>query len=155
MIGFKQITENETYALEAALQSYLSEIDPSLGTTETAQDFVKQAFAETERTPLWITKDDEPIGFALMWQEGDRRWNLAEFSVFPQYRQNGFGRRAAHALFAKHPGEWSFGVVSKPLTTRDFWASCLASFPNVRKGTAQTPFQCHSYTFTTPETFDD
>lgn len=151
MIHLVPISPDEVRIFEEAILTYLAEIDPNLATQQVAKEASGEFLNAPGAHAYWITHAAQKSGFALIKEECPDHWNLAEFSIFAQHRRKGLGRKALDALFSRHPGTWSLGVVSNPAESRLFWARCLAGYPDLQKGPPQTPSQCESYTFKTPE----
>ena len=70
--------------------------------------------------PYLIWADSELAGLALA-RRVDRTMSVAEFLVLPKFRRCGVGRRAAHQLFAEHPGRWHVGKIAGHDAASAFW----------------------------------
>ena len=152
MITLTPMTRDDIDELETALTVFLAAITTKQSElTFNAKDMALEHLDHPDCISYWIETSFDRVGFALIETDGPTNWDLCEFSIFPQFRRRGLGRQAVHHLVTTHPGEWELAVVSEPRSSRKFWASCLADYPNLRKGPPFTEFQCHSYSFTSPE----
>jgi predicted acetyltransferase len=86
-------------------------------------------WTEPGRVPLWILKDGERVGFALLNRHSpsglgcDR--SIAEFCIFAPYRRYGAGRAAAHAILSGRPGLWELEVRKANAPGLAFWRSVV------------------------------
>lgn len=67
-----------------------------------------------------ILADGRLAGFALAAADGDG-WFLHDFFVLRAERRAGVGRRAAEAVFARHPGPWALRVRDGNARAFAFW----------------------------------
>ena len=89
------------------------------------------------RVPLLIMAGGFLAGFALLNQHAhsgralDR--SMAEFFVVRKHRRGGVGRRAAHAIFGRYPGQWEAAVARPNLGALAFWRAAVRSHPQVEE----------------------
>jgi predicted acetyltransferase len=75
---------------------------------------------------LFVDLETEtPLGFALAWHKPPS-WSLEEFFILAGARRRGIGTRAARALFATHPGPWTFTVRPENADALRFWRHVTA-----------------------------
>ncbi|HMN44041.1 MAG TPA: GNAT family N-acetyltransferase [Povalibacter sp.] len=92
-------------------------------------------WSEPAHVPLLIRRGGSLIGFALLnanshtGQPVDR--NVAEFFIARKYRRTGVGTEAAHAVFARYPGQWETAVARRNLAALAFWRKTIAACPQV------------------------
>jgi predicted acetyltransferase len=75
-----------------------------------------------------------PAGFALIDRVSSAAgpgWRISEFFVMRRHRRTGLGRRAAHSLFARHPGPWEVAVMRSNAPAARFWRAATRSFAGV------------------------
>ena len=82
------------------LEDYLFEFD---STTE-PYPYLDAYWDEPERLPFLIEADDDVVGLCLIRREAEG-WSIAEFSVIPNKRRGGVGRKAVEALAARARSE--------------------------------------------------
>lgn len=85
------------------------------------------------RFPFLLRADALLAGFALV----DRNsrlsgandvWDMAEFFVLRRHRRSGVGLRAAHRLFAMHPGNWEVRQRNANVAATSFWRATISAF---------------------------
>jgi predicted acetyltransferase len=85
------------------------------------------------RFPFVLRSDERLAGFALV----DRKsklsgaedvWDMAEFFVLRKYRRAGLGTRAAHLIFALHPGRWEVRQRHANVAATSFWRSAISAY---------------------------
>jgi predicted acetyltransferase len=86
--------------LEGLLREYLFEFD---GRTE-PYPYLVAYWEEPDRLPFLIELDGEVVGLCLV-RRRERGWGIAEFSVLPDRRRGGVGRRAVEALATRARSE--------------------------------------------------
>jgi predicted acetyltransferase len=84
--------------------------------------------------PRWsaslIFSDDVLAGFVLVNDQPhsgeavDR--NVGEFFILRKHRRMGVGRRAAEAVFSRHPGSWEVAVARKNVRALEFWRRTIS-----------------------------
>jgi predicted acetyltransferase len=91
-------------------------------------------WSEASHVPLLIRRGSSLIGFALLNANShtgrpvDR--NIAEFFVARKYRRSGAGTAAAHAVFARYPGQWEAAVARRNVAALAFWRNTIAACPH-------------------------
>lgn len=59
--------------------------------------------------------------------EGGDFW-MDQFFVLKKHRRRGIATRAAHAVFARHPGRWQVGQMPGNPAAQAFWRHAIAAF---------------------------
>lgn len=83
--------------------------------------------------PLLIHRGGSLLGFALLNATShcglpvDR--NVAEFFIVRKHRRSGAGTAAAHATFARYPGQWECAVARRNIAALGFWRKAIATCP--------------------------
>ena len=91
-------------------------------------------WSEASHVPLLIRCGSSLVGFALLNANShtgrpvDR--NVAEFFVARKYRRSGAGTAAAHAVFARYPGQWEAAVARRNVAALAFWRKTIAACPH-------------------------
>ncbi len=81
--------------------------------------------------PFVIRVDGDLAGFALV----DRRvgpavdFAMGEFFVLRQFRRQGVGRQAAHAVFDRLPGSWEVSQILENHPAIAFWRQVIGRYP--------------------------
>lgn len=128
MAGDKPRVEVRPAALdsEALLGAMLPEYLRELGVGVGDYPYLALYWVEQGRYPYLILADGEIAGFALVRElEGPGSVEMAEFYVRREHRREGVGRAAAHALFARHPGDWALSVLSANHRALAFWLAVV------------------------------
>ena len=112
--------------LDRLLQLYMHEWSALVATPIDAD--ARYRYAEL---PAWADRVDHaaylfvaaaaPQGFALIARDAAGAWHVEEFFVIAGARRRGLGDRAARALFAAHPGAWTWTVRPENPAALAFW----------------------------------
>lgn len=80
-------------------------------------------FTEPEREAYLIREHgtEKLLGFAMLRQNEEQGYSIAEFLVIPKYRRKGVGMQAAQACFARHEGSWEVKPAYGSESARLFW----------------------------------
>lgn len=119
------------------MQEYLSEMAEYYGDQPDADGrypyrYLPLYFTDDDRSAYFIYDDTEMIGFALINAyslTGEIIRNcIAEFTIFPEYRNKGMGMKAIAALKEGRSGKWQlkFSMQNKP--ARRFWTNVKDRF---------------------------
>jgi predicted acetyltransferase len=87
------------------------------------------------RFPFLLRADGHLAGFALV-HRGSRIsndedvWDMAEFFVLRRHRRAHVGMRAAHHLFAMHPGRWEIRQRRENTFATLFWRRAVSTYTN-------------------------
>ena len=87
------------------------------------------------RFPFLLRVDDHLAGFALVHRgsrisNDDDVWDMAEFFVLRRHRRARVGMRAAHHLFAMHPGRWEIRQRRENAFATLFWRRAVSTYTN-------------------------
>ena len=75
-----------------------------------------------------ISVGGHPAGFALVKQQGEASFDMAEFFIGRQHRRRGFGARAAHHLFDRFAGAWEVREMLTNTAAQAFWRRIVAGY---------------------------
>jgi predicted acetyltransferase len=115
--------------VERMMEPYLADLGAPPGF---AYPNLDAYWLDSNRYPYVIDHGNQLVGFALVHQPNDEpTFELVEFYVAAQFRNRGFGRAAAEALFKLHLGMWSVSVRRDNSSGQAFWESVLSSHPSV------------------------
>lgn len=113
------------------LEVYLRELS-AYGPVEMPYRFFDAYWQEPgRRWPYLFGEGDGTAGFAFvrLVDGSGSVFEMAEFCVLPEQRRRGVGVAAARAVFKRHPGSWSLGVLRENEAGRRFWAGVLGADP--------------------------
>ncbi len=128
----------EQPTLEEFLQAYLRELasfDPNIahGSGRLEYHWLDEYWRDNDRFPYLIRLKNTPVGFVLVRargqaEVGDWDWQIAEFSIAPEFRKRGFGERIIHQILKNRPGVWeiSYHFANKPAQL--FWQKIARNY---------------------------
>ena len=125
MIKLEIIRREKEQILQNLMQKYLYEMSAYYGDKMNEKGnfeykYLPLYFIDPDRQACFIYKDEDLIGFALVNRHsftGDEIDHcLAEFTIFPSYRNGGNGMAAFNALISQMPGSWQlkYCIDNKP-----------------------------------------
>jgi predicted acetyltransferase len=85
------------------------------------------------RKPYFITVNKIVSGFALVNRHTLIQkvgYNLAEFYIQKEFRNQGVGKEAAYKLFDMFPGKWETRQMSSNPKAQAFWNRVIAAYTN-------------------------
>ena len=89
-------------------------------------------FKEKERIPYFIYNDNTIIGFIFINNIsyfGDKiDYSIAEFTIFPHYRNKGYAKEAVNIVFNLYKGVWEIKYNEKNIKAKNFWNSVTKSY---------------------------
>ncbi len=92
---------------------------------------------EPSRIPLLLRVEGRIAGFALVnaWAHSGLPvdHSMAEFFVVRKHRRDGIGKRAAHIIFDRYPGQWEAAVARKNAGALAFWRNAVRSHPRAEQ----------------------
>ena len=124
------VKEEEKSSLFNCLQKYLYEMSQYYGDTmddtgNFCYKYFPLYFQENERAAYFFEEGDERIGFALINAHSftDEKIEncIAEFTIFPAYRQGGKGLKAIAALKEMRKGKWQLKYSKENRSGMKFW----------------------------------
>ena len=82
-------------------------------------------FTDPNRKAFFIYDDERMVGFAFVnpYSYFDREPDhvMAEFTVFPAFRNRHYGETAARMLLERFPGKWEIKYNEKNIPARNLW----------------------------------
>jgi predicted acetyltransferase len=122
--------------IESMMEHYLAD----LGATGAPYPHLDRYWQESTRHPYIVLHGEQVVGFALVRQfDEEPSFDLVEFYIAAGFRNRGFGRQAAEALFKLHPGRWSVAVLRSNSNAQAFWMSVLSTIPSVTTLDSKAP----------------
>jgi predicted acetyltransferase len=89
--------------------------------------YLDRYFDDPHREACFIRHRDKPAGFTMTSAlDGDVR-GVSEFFVVRHHRLQGVGRRAASAMFRRHPGRWMLQFDAANEEAAAFWPGVVAA----------------------------
>ena len=89
-------------------------------------------FAEPERTAMFIYDGEVLVGFAMLNDHsclGNRIDHaIAEFTIFPQYRERRLGIKAVQEIFARYRGRWEIKYSTKNKAAQALWTKAAEEY---------------------------
>ena len=137
---------DEEHIIQNMMQLYVHDFSEQWAGTERGELEDDGFFAEYPLEPYWQEPGRIPLllrvegrlaGFALVnaWSHSglslDR--SMAEFFVVRKHRRDGIGRRAAHIIFDRYPGQWETAVARKNHGALAFWRNTVRLHPRVEQ----------------------
>ncbi len=148
----KPTARNERSLIAGMLQPYLGELAVYTGQKQGGNGryqypYLDAYWEEEGRHPFIFELGTQVIGFALI-REVKGGTSVAEFFIKPNYRLQGHGRAAAHALFHAFPGRWAVRQQLMDADAQAFWRTIIGEIdshyeerietaPDGRSGTVQ------------------
>ncbi len=89
-------------------------------------------FVEKERIAMFILSDERIVGFAMLnpysYTDHEVDKVIAEFTIFPSFRRNGFALEAAGLILSAYPGRWEIKYNEKNSAAKALWNKVAAPF---------------------------
>lgn len=137
-VELKRIEAGQREVLRQLLQLYAHDFSEILGLEvgddgRFAEPSLDSYWQDPRREPYFIRAGGKLAGFALV-HRGSRLssdadvWDMAEFFVLRRYRRTGVGTRAAHEVFAAHPGKWEVRQKRENVAALDFWRRAIGAY---------------------------
>jgi predicted acetyltransferase len=94
--------------------------------------YLDQYWTEEGRQPFVVRLDGKLGGLVLvrsyLTDSGQTGHVIAEFFIMRKYRRQGVGRRVAHMMFDRFPGEWSVSQEDINPTAQRFWRQVIGEY---------------------------
>lgn len=121
----KPAARTERSLIAGMLQQYLGEMSPFTGQQASGNGRylypqLDDYWEDDTRIPFLFEHGSKVVGFALV-RKMRGGSSVPEFFVKAEYRHNGFGRTAAHALFHHFPGRWAVRQLLMNTEAQAFW----------------------------------
>lgn len=130
MVSVRIVKREEEQILNNLLQKYLYEMSQFFDDNMDADgnypyQYLPLYFTDNDRSAYFIYDNDELIGFALInaYSLTDEKIDncIAEFTIFPIYRNEGRGMAAVDALVKERSGKWQLKYVTMNRPAEHFW----------------------------------
>ncbi len=87
--------------------------------------YFDEYFTDPKRIAYFIYQDDTLVGFLMIhpysYFDYPVDYNLAEFTIFPQFRRRGYALAAVAQLFEMHQGTWEIKFNTKNTKAQNLW----------------------------------
>ena len=140
MIRLEIADKSRAHVLESLMQKYLYEMTQYYENEMDANGnfeykYLPLYFVQPDRAAYFIYDDKAMIGFALVNHHsftGEVIDNsLAEFTIFPAYRNYGRGMQAVDALMNARPGSWQLKYSLRNKPGMNFWKKVQEKYDGV------------------------
>lgn len=142
MINLKPITINDRDYLFKLNQAYLKEMtnfypeEPDENGYYT-YGYFDEYFKDPLRKAFFITNDDIKVGFCFLnpysYFNEDVDYVLAEFTILPEYRGNGYARKTIEILLETYHGKWEIKYNIKNTKAQNLWESATELYKPIKK----------------------
>jgi predicted acetyltransferase len=88
---------------------------------------------EPDRYPFLVMVNGHLAGFAFVLKGSEISndadvWDMAEFFIVRGYRRLGVGKKAAHEVLNRFPGQWEVRVMDRNQKAVKFWRRAISEF---------------------------
>ena len=137
MITLVAVTADEKERLHNINQKYLYEMtafypDVMDENGNLHYGYFEQYFVDPKRKAFFLYHGDTMVGFAMVHPysviDGDPDHTMAEFTIFPSYRRQGFAADAAKNILNAYPGRWEIKYNEKNLAAKALWTAITAPY---------------------------
>ena len=105
-VSLPSLLRSDAAWLHAQATAYFRELVPDVPGPEMTE--IEHWFDDPDCYTLLISEAHDRVGFALIDRMKDHH-ELAEFCVFPNWRNAGIGTQAVALCFERFPGPWTIG----------------------------------------------
>lgn len=132
MIKLRKIKKEEKEKAYNINQKYLYEMtnyypDELDNNGNLSYGYFDKYFEEETRFPYFIYNDDTLVGFLFInkisYFDLEIDYSLAEFTIFPAYRGNGFSKLAMNEVFKIYKGIWEIKYNVNNIKAKNLWES--------------------------------
>ena len=92
----------------------------------------EEYFIDKNRKAFFIFNDKNLVGFAMINPYSilghNPDYTMAEFTIFPSFRRNGYATKAVDLIFNTYKGKWEIKFNENNLVAKKFWAKMSAPF---------------------------
>ncbi len=137
MIGLKTKQASDRELLWNVFQKYMYEmshlyLDEMDELGNYPYEHFDDYFKDPRRVAYFIYNDATLIGFAMICpyscMDMEPDYTMAEFTIFPAFRQKHFAHEAVNQILAKHPGKWEIKYNEKNSAGKKLWNDVVAPF---------------------------
>lgn len=130
-VSLQPVTLDQKELLRKMLKAYEQEL--------TGEDnpgdykYLDSYWEKENRKPYFITVNKTISGFALVNRHTliqKKGYNLAEFYIRKEFRNQGIGKQAAYKLFDMFPGKWEVRQMTSNPKAQAFWNKVIAAYTN-------------------------
>ena len=94
--------------------------------------YFDQYFVDAKRKAYFIYNDETLVGFVMINPYsvlgGNPDYTMAEFTIFPAFRRNGFGFEAATLFLSTFKGKWEIKFNEKNIGAKKFWTKITEKY---------------------------
>ena len=125
------ITKKNAHIFGVFVQDYEAEFSAITRKEPDAEGrFALEASWESPNSGFYLFVDGKPTGFAIRDEMPERVSDIAEFYILPCYRNKGFGKLWAFAIFDQFPGPWQVRQVPTAINAIAFWRTTIGEYTN-------------------------
>ncbi len=94
--------------------------------------YFEKYFVDPKRKAYFILNDEKKVGFVMIHpysvigKHPDH--TMAEFTIFPAFRKNGFAKDAVKQIFSLYRGKWEIKYNEKNTAAKAFWTKMTNDF---------------------------
>ncbi|MBR3817028.1 MAG: GNAT family N-acetyltransferase [Clostridia bacterium] len=94
--------------------------------------YFDEYFVDPKRKAYFIYNDETMVGFVMINPYsvigGEPDFTMAEFTIFPTYRRNGYAAETARLIFSENKGNWELKYNEKNKAAKALWTAVTASY---------------------------
>lgn len=128
-VSLQPVTLDQKELLRKMLKAYEQELtgkdDPG------DYKYLDSYWEKENRKPYFIKVNKTISGFALVNRHTliqKESYNLAEFYIRKEFRNQGIGKKAAYKLFDMFPGKWEIREMNSNPKAQAFWNKVIATY---------------------------
>lgn len=92
----------------------------------------EEYFRDPQRKAFFVFDDEIRVGFAMINPYSvlghTPDYTLAEFTIFPTYRRQGYAEKAAKLILSRYPGKWEIKYNEKNTAAKSLWTKITAPY---------------------------
>lgn len=137
-IKLKIVPENQKDVLLPMFQEYLIELSKYIENIKFNElgkpiyNWYDHYWKDSGRTPYFAMVNEKPVGFALIRTLNENTVEIAEFSIFSEFRNQHLGKDFAKLLIEKYNCNVEFSVGVKNLPALAFWENFSKNYSNCK-----------------------
>ena len=94
--------------------------------------YFEKYFTDPKRKAFFICNDDVLVGFAMVNPysviDHTPAYTMAEFTIFPSYRRNGYAFEAKNLILSTFKGKWEIKYNEKNVAGKNLWNAVAAPY---------------------------